>query len=149
MIPKAVGDSTPLDSVLYVSCRLSVGFGPRFVWPILRNGSTPGSLTRSSVLVKVSLRLMLGMPLLLTLRRFLPTLVIMIFTSSLQMLSSLLTRWIGTFLTVPLGGLVFLPSFVGSISLSTRRFGYGLSSLLVQALLGRGMGAFPKAALLV
>ena len=35
MIPKAEGD-TPLDSVPYVSCRLSIGFGPRFVWSILR-----------------------------------------------------------------------------------------------------------------
>ena len=53
-----------------------------------------------------------------------------------------------TFLTVPLGGLVFLPGFVGSTSLSTGRFDFGLNLLLVQALHGRVMGAFPKAALL-
>ena len=45
IIPKAEGDSTPLDSVPYVSYLLSIGFGPRFVWPILKNGSFPGSLT--------------------------------------------------------------------------------------------------------
>ena len=145
-IPKAEGDSSLLGQRPFVFCRLS---GPRFVWPIFRSGSALGSPIRYAVPVKGFLRLMLGMPLLLTLRRFLATLFIMIFISSLQMLSNLLTRWIGSFLTVPLGGLVFLPGFVRSTSLSTGRFGYGLSSLLVSALLGRGMGAFPKAALLV
>ena len=52
------------------------------------------------------------------------------------------------FLTVPLGGLVFLPGFAGSTSLSTGRSDFGLNLLLVWALHGREMGAFPKAALL-
>ena len=60
----------PLDSVPYVSYLLSIGFGPRFVWPILKNGSFPGSLTLFSVLVNVFLRLMLGMPLPLTSKKF-------------------------------------------------------------------------------
>ena len=85
MIPKAEGDSTPLDSVLHVFCRLSIGFGPRFVWPISKSGSIPGSLTLFSVLVKVSLRLMLGVPLPLTLKKFSATLVILTFISSLLM----------------------------------------------------------------
>ena len=131
MIPKAEGDSTPLDSAPYVSCRLSIGFGPRFVWPILRNGSFPWSLTLSSVLVKVFPQLMLGIPLPLTLKRFLATLFIMIFISSSQMLSSLLTRWMGTFLTVILGGLVFLPGFVGSTSSFIVMFVFVLNLLLV------------------
>ena len=29
-----------------MSCRLSIGFGPRFVWPILKDGSAPWSLIR-------------------------------------------------------------------------------------------------------
>ena len=67
----------------------------------------------------------------------------------LLMLSNLLTRLIGTFLTVPWGDLAFLPGFVRFTSLFTRKFGYGLSQLLVWALHGRVMGAFPEAALLV
>ena len=62
------------------------------------------------------------------------------------MLSNLLTRLIGTFLTVPWGDLAFLLGFVGSTSLFTGKFGYGLSLLLVWEWLGHGMGASPEVA---
>ena len=58
--------ATPLVNALCAFYRLFIVFGPRFVLPILRNGSIPGSLTLSLVLAKVYPRLMPGMPLLLT-----------------------------------------------------------------------------------
>ena len=85
MILKAEGDSTPLVNVLYAFCRLCIVFGPLFVLHTLRTGFLRGSLTQSLVLAKVFLRLMLGMPLPLTLKRFLATLVLLTFISSLLM----------------------------------------------------------------
>ncbi len=63
MIPKAEGDSTPIGQRPLCVLSYFIAFGPLFVWPILKSGSLPGSLTLFLVLVKVSLRLMLGMPL--------------------------------------------------------------------------------------
>ena len=64
----------------------------------------------------------------------------------LLMLSNLLTRLIGTFLTVPWGDMASLPGFVRFTSLFTGKFGYGLSLLLVWERLGHWMGTSPKVA---
>ena len=64
MIPEAEGDSIPIGQ------RHLIAFGLPFVWPIFRSGSLLGSLILFSVLVKVSLRLMLGVPLPLTFKKF-------------------------------------------------------------------------------
>ena len=82
MIPKAEGDSTPLGQrPLCVFTGSLSSLGPRFVLPILKIGFIPGSLALFLVLARVFPRLMPGMPLLLTLKRFLAKLVILTFIS--------------------------------------------------------------------
>ena len=100
------------------------------------------------MLVKVFLRLMPGMPLPLTSKKFLATLVILTSISSLLMLSSLLTLYIETFLTVLLVDSVSQPGFVGFISPFIGMFVFDLN-LLGLGLLGSVMGASPKVVLLV
>ena len=131
MISKAEGDSTPLGQ--RPLCVLPVVFR---LWASVRlshlkewfSSWVPDSVFSAG---KVSLRLMLGMPLPLTLRRFLATLVILTFISSLLTLSSLLTQQKGTFLTVPLVGLVSHPGFEGFISPFIKMFDFDLNLLLV------------------
>ena len=147
MIPKAEGDSTPLGQRPLFVLPLFIVSWLRFVLPILRSGFIPGFLTLSLVLVRVYPRLMPGMPLLLTLKRFLVKLVILTFISLLLMLLSLLTPLIAIFLIVPLADLVFLPGFARCTSLFIVMFVFVLSLLLVLELLGSEMGAFPRVAL--
>ena len=127
MIPKAEGDSTPL------------GQRPLCVLPVVYRLWASVRLAHLGVP-----RLMPGMPLLLTLKRFLVMLVTLAFISSLLMLLSLLTPLTAICLIVPLAGLVFLPGFVRCTSLFIVMFVFGLSLQLVLALLGSEMGAFLK-----
>ena len=71
------------------------------------------------------------------------------FMSWSLMSSSLLTRLIGPFLTVPWVDLGFLPGFVRCISSFILKSGSGLSLLLVLVNLGVGMGVFHRVVLLV
>ena len=132
-----------LVSVPFVFCRLSVGCGPLFVWPIFKNGSTLLFLILCSVLVKVSPRLTFGIPLLSTLRKFSATLGKGTCTSSLLMLLNPLIRWITIFLAVLQAGSVFQPGSAGSALLPIGKFG-SASCLPLAELRGQGMGAFPK-----
>ena len=109
-------------------------------------GFVPGCLIRYSVPEREYLRWMLGIPHRLTTKTFLATLAMMISIFLLLMLSNLLTRLIGTFLTVPWGDLAFLLGVVRFTSLFTGKLAYGLSLLLVWERLGHGMGASPKVA---
>ena len=145
MIPKAEGDSTPLGQRplcvflvvyrLWASVRLAhlqewfYSWVPDSVFSAGKGVSSVDAWYTTSIDMK----------------RFLATLARMISIFLLLMLSNLLTRLIGTFLTVPWGDLAFLPVFVRFTSLFTGN-GYGLSLLLGWKRLGHGIGASPKVA---
>ena len=85
MIPKAEGNSTFGSTPIGCFCRLSVGHRPLFGSTIFKIGAILGYRPLLSVPVKVGALWKLGIPRLMTLRKLLAVLSLMMSTFLLQM----------------------------------------------------------------